>query len=109
VHHRIEFDFSFLFLEKEILTPGSKQNRELGREYECTVNAIAPGAQNTEGFREVPDDFRATLEPMLAATPLGHRVGEPEEVAYAAAFFCEERARWMTGVILSVNGGTLMI
>lgn len=68
-----------------------------------------PWSAKHRGFREVPDEFRASLEPMLAATPLAHRVGEPEEVAFAAAFFCEERARWMTGVVLSVNGGTLMI
>ena len=82
--------------------------RELGREYECTVNAICPGPMNTEGFNSVGDDFRAKLEPMLAMTPLASRIGEPEEVAYAAAFFCEERGRWMTGVCLGVNGGTLM-
>ncbi|EXJ70814.1 uncharacterized protein A1O5_05804 [Cladophialophora psammophila CBS 110553] len=81
---------------------------ELGREYQCTVNAICPGATSTDAFNELTGATRDSLEPMLAMTPAGSRLGETEEMAYAAAFFCEERARWMTGVCLGVNGGTLM-
>ncbi|EXJ54231.1 hypothetical protein A1O7_09568 [Cladophialophora yegresii CBS 114405] len=81
---------------------------ELGREYECTVNAVAPGATNTDAFNALTGDTRESLEPMLAMTPAASRIGETEEIAYAVAFFCEERARWITGQVLQVNGGTLM-
>jgi NAD(P)-dependent dehydrogenase (short-subunit alcohol dehydrogenase family) len=83
-------------------------SRELGREYDCTVNAVAPGATNTDAFNALAGDTRDSLEPMLAMTPAASRIGETEEVAYAVAFFCEERARWITGQVLQVNGGTLM-
>ena len=89
------------------LTSGAS-HRELGRAYECTVNAVAPGATNTDAFNALTGDTRDSLEPMLAMTPAASRIGEPEEVAYAVAFFCEERGRWMTGQCLQVNGGTLM-
>ncbi|KIX97373.1 uncharacterized protein Z520_06825 [Fonsecaea multimorphosa CBS 102226] len=81
---------------------------ELGREYQCTVNAICPGATSTDAFNSLVGATRDSLEPMLAMTPAASRLGETEEMAYAAAFFCEERGRWMTGVCLAVNGGTLM-
>ncbi|OAP55838.1 hypothetical protein AYL99_09990 [Fonsecaea erecta] len=81
---------------------------ELGREYQCTVNAICPGATSTDAFNTLTGATRDSLKPMLEMTPAGSRIGEAEEMAYAAAFFCEERARWMTGVCLAVNGGTLM-
>jgi len=58
---------------------------------------------NTDGFNSVGDNFREKLEPVLANTPLASRIGEPEEVAYAAAFFYKKRGRWMTGVCLGVN------
>jgi 3-oxoacyl-[acyl-carrier protein] reductase len=42
---------------------------------------------------------------MMAATPSGNRLGEPEETAFAVAMLCEDEASWMNGNHIHVNGG----
>ncbi|MED4202553.1 elongation factor P 5-aminopentanone reductase [Neobacillus mesonae] len=65
------------------------------------VNAIAPGAVETpmmEGFTEEEVD-RIRFE-----IPMG-RLGQPEEIAHAAAFLLSDQAGYITGQVLAVNGG----
>lgn len=65
------------------------------------VNCIAPGVIRTpmlDGYDE------QTLSDLAEETPLG-RLGTPEDVAHAAAFLCSDRADFITGQILGVNGG----
>jgi 3-oxoacyl-[acyl-carrier protein] reductase len=70
-----------------------------------TVNAIAPGFIPTA----LTNDLRVELvESILKATPMG-RMGKPEEVAYAVIFFASEEAAYMTGQVLSVDGGMVMM
>jgi len=69
-----------------------------------TVNAVAPGY--------VPTDLTATLPPDLIAkglemTPLG-RAGTPEDIANAVAFLVSDDANYITGQVLSVDGGMVM-
>jgi 3-oxoacyl-[acyl-carrier protein] reductase len=68
------------------------------------VNAVAPGLTRTPmsegGFLS-----GRMLEEFLAHTPLG-RVGEPEDVAKVVVFLCSDYAEWVTGVTLSVDGGS---
>ena len=67
------------------------------------VNAIAPGyieTPMTENIRDLPDGT-AFLENLH---PLG-RLGQPEEIAAAAAFLASDEASFITGVILPVDGG----
>lgn len=66
------------------------------------VNAIAPGAIKTQALATVltPDIEKA----MLAKTPLG-RLGEPDDIAYAALFLCSPAAAWVSGQVLTVSGG----
>ena len=67
------------------------------------VNAIAPGlviTPLTEGIQGVP----GVQEDYVDNTPLG-RPGTPEEIADAAVFLCSEKAGWITGEILDINGG----
>jgi 3-oxoacyl-[acyl-carrier protein] reductase len=69
-----------------------------------TCNAVAPGFIETAMTSGLSDEFRQTA---LKAVPLG-RVGTPEDVANAVAFLASEEASYITGHVLSVNGGMLM-
>lgn len=66
------------------------------------ANAIAPGAIKTDALASVlnPDVERA----MLKHTPLG-RLGEADDIAYAALFLCSPAASWISGQVLTVSGG----
>ena len=67
------------------------------------VNAIAPGWILTD----MTSPFEA-MHPLLAAqTPLG-RIGEPDDIAWAAVYLASEEAKFMTGQTLSPNGGWYM-
>lgn len=69
-----------------------------------TVNAIAPGFIHTEMTKALPEKVR---ENAVAQIPLG-RFGEAEEVAEAAAFLVSDRAGYMTGQVLHIDGGMAM-
>ncbi len=69
-----------------------------------TCNAVAPGFIETSMTAQLGDEFRQNAVKMI---PLG-RVGTPEDVANAVAFLASEEAAYVTGHVLSVNGGMLM-
>ena len=69
-----------------------------------TVNCIAPSYINTEMLQAVPE---ATMQRFLAAIPM-ERLGEPEELAAAAAFLCSDDSSFITGECLVVSGGSYM-
>ncbi|MDZ7699018.1 MAG: 3-oxoacyl-ACP reductase FabG [Deltaproteobacteria bacterium] len=62
------------------------------------VNVVAPGLIETEMAQEVPRDFVKRMIPMA-------RVGKPEEVARVVRFLCSEDASYITGQVISINGG----
>jgi 3-oxoacyl-[acyl-carrier protein] reductase len=70
-----------------------------------TVNAIAPGFVDTEILDAMTPE---TLEAMLKLVPLA-RKGQPEEIAYAAAFLASDQAAYITGQVLGVDGGMAMM
>ncbi len=81
--------------------------RSLAREVAdkgITVNAVAPGIIDTDMMKSVPDKYRSKL---VDGIPMG-KMGTPEEVANAVAFFADERASYITGQVLHVNGGFYM-
>ncbi len=65
------------------------------------ANAIAPGYINTEMMQTVPDKV---LDPIREKTML-KRLGEPQEIANAALFLASDESSFVTGHLLSVNGG----
>ena len=71
-----------------------------------TVNAVPPGFVDTPMLRGAEERGRlgGTVEDHIARTPV-RRVGRPEDIAAACAFFISEEASYITGQILGVNGG----
>ena len=78
-------------------------SRELGK-YNIRVNAIAPGFIATELIRTIPEKV---MQNMVAHTPLG-RMGKPEDVAEAYLWLASDAASFITGTVLSVDGGLVL-
>ncbi|MBN1517749.1 SDR family oxidoreductase [Candidatus Sumerlaeota bacterium] len=72
--------------------------------HQIRVNGIAPAAVDTPIHHPDPEKRRESLERMGPMHPLG-RVGRPEEIAWAAAYFMSDESAWTTGAILDVDGG----
>jgi 3-oxoacyl-[acyl-carrier protein] reductase len=77
--------------------------RELASRF-ITVNCIAPGYIDTEMTGELPETVK---EKILSEIPLGI-LGEPEDIAAAAAYLASEDAKYVTGQSIHVNGGMFM-
>jgi 3-oxoacyl-[acyl-carrier protein] reductase len=75
--------------------------------YGILVNCVAPGWVATDMTREALADPRER-ERVLATIPLG-RVATPEEIALPIAFIASDAATFVTGEILNVNGGAVLI
>lgn len=89
--------------------------QEVGRDG-ITLNVVSPGATNTELRinRETAmraemgeEKYRRREEQVLRMYPM-RRIGEPQDISAAAAFLVSDRASWITGQVVSVNGGFVM-
>lgn len=69
-----------------------------------TVNAVSPGAVETDMMKMLG---REVCESVAEETPVG-RLGQPEEIADAVCFLASEKAAYITGQVLSVNGGIVI-
>ncbi len=69
-----------------------------------TVNAVAPGFIQTDMTNKLSDEQRAKLTHNI---PLG-RLGTPEDVAKVVAFLCSDDAEYITGQVITVDGGMTM-
>lgn len=77
--------------------------RELAS-YGINVNVVAPHAIETDMSKEWSEEKRKNI---IANIPLG-RMGEPEDIAEAVVFLVSDKAKFITGEVLDVNGGCLM-
>ncbi|MDF2950060.1 MAG: fabG [Sedimentibacter sp.] len=77
--------------------------RELGKK-NILVNAVAPGFIQTEMTDKIPEDIKAE---MMKNIPL-QRLGQPSDIADAVEFLISDKASYITGQVLSVNGGYYM-
>ena len=77
--------------------------RELAA-YNINVNVVAPHAIKTDMSKEWSEEKRKNI---IANIPLG-RMGEPEDIAEAVVFLVSDKAKFITGEVLDVNGGCLM-
>lgn len=68
------------------------------------VNAVAPGFIDTEMTKTIPEKVAEAMKSMI---PMG-RPGQPDDVADVVAFLCSDQARYLTGQVLSINGGLYM-
>ena len=64
------------------------------------VNVVAPGLIQTEMIENVPKEVIKQIIPM-------GRVGLPEEIAKVVRFLCSDEASYITGQVISVNGGMI--
>jgi NAD(P)-dependent dehydrogenase (short-subunit alcohol dehydrogenase family) len=66
-----------------------------------TANVVAPGLVETDMLAALPD---AQVEALLSRVPLG-RIADPAEVAAVVSFLCSEDAAYVTGAVVTVDGG----
>lgn len=64
------------------------------------VNAVAPGITATDMVKALPQEV---IQPLINTIPL-HRIGTPEDIANAFVFLASEKASYITGVVLNVDG-----
>ncbi|WP_027364520.1 SDR family NAD(P)-dependent oxidoreductase [Desulfotruncus alcoholivorax] len=81
--------------------------REMAR-YKININCLAPGPTDTPLFAEVAADNPKIAEALIKSIPL-RRLGQPNDLANAAAFLVSDDAEYITGQTLSVNGGLNML
>ena len=81
--------------------------REMAR-HKININSIAPGPADTPLFKEIGEYNAGIAEALIKAIPF-RRLAQPEDIANAVAFLSSEEANYITGQVLSVNGGLAMV
>jgi 3-oxoacyl-[acyl-carrier protein] reductase len=82
-------------------------SKSVAREFasrNITCNVICPGFIQTDMTAGLPEELKARL---LAEIPL-KRLGEPDDIAHAVAFLASPEAAYMTGQVLTIDGGLVM-
>lgn len=98
-----------------VIALGKSIAQEVGRK-NITLNIVSPGSTNTPMRQEREDQLRAEMgeekyarrvQSTLKFYPLG-RLGEPEDIASLITFLASDHASWVTGQVISANGGYVM-
>lgn len=71
------------------------------------VNAVSPGTVKTTPILRTLSKTEGLEERIASAYPLG-RLGEPQDIANMVVFLCSDRCSWVTGQVISVNGGVFI-
>ncbi len=82
---------------------GRSLAKEMGSR-QITVNAVAPGFIATEMTEQLGEDIRKKMTDQVAL----NRLGEPQDIANAVSFLASDRASYITGTVMHVNGGLYM-
>ncbi|MBO7743643.1 glucose 1-dehydrogenase [Paenibacillus sp. MWE-103] len=69
------------------------------------VNMVAPGHTETEGTHRIGLVGSDHAEALAASTPIGSRLGQPEDIAPAVVFLASDDAAWLTGERINASGG----
>lgn len=77
--------------------------KEMGSR-QITVNSVAPGFIATEMTEQLSEDIRQKMSAQVAL----NRLGEPQDIANAVSFLASDKAGYITGTVLHVNGGLYM-
>jgi len=77
--------------------------KEMGSR-QITVNSVAPGFIATEMTDQLSEDIRKKMTDQVAL----NRLGEPQDIADAVSFLASDKASYITGTVLHVNGGLYM-
>ena len=93
-----QFCFSQACLKESVLSI------ELAK-YNILVNAVSPGTINTPGVKQYFEAEPKAKE-MLEKSSLLRRIGEPEEIGELVSFLLSERSSFITGQVISVDGGS---
>ncbi|MDO8674309.1 MAG: SDR family oxidoreductase, partial [Dehalococcoidia bacterium] len=90
-----------------VIAFGKTLARELARN-NITVNAVSPGPTESAGMKERSVGLEKLVDALKKAIPQG-RLGSPEDIAAAVLYFASDEAGYVTGQVLSVNGGLNMV
>ena len=82
---------------------GRSLAKEMGSR-QITVNAVAPGFISTEMTEQLSEEIRKKMSDQVAL----NRLGDPQDIANAVSFLASEKASYITGTVLHVNGGLYM-
>jgi len=82
---------------------------EFGPKYGVNVTAVNPGPVATDMYLSAPEDLRKGMEDTIKNVPAEGRMGTPEDVADIVGFLASEESRWVSGNVVTANGGFLMM
>ncbi|HRM52034.1 MAG TPA: SDR family oxidoreductase, partial [Acinetobacter johnsonii] len=71
---------------------------------QITVNSVAPGFIATEMTEQLSEDIRKKMSDQVAL----NRLGDPQDIANAVSFLASDKANYITGTVMHVNGGLYM-